>query len=302
MHWGHAVTSDLITYEEMPAALTPDDGRSYLGGSSIAANDRLYLFYTCDNEILSAVSEDGIHFTDTEFGCVRGDCDYFMDPHVFRSKDRYLMLVGTGRHNIAGISLYSSQDLISWEFVSELISDIRFGSHIESPNLFQTDDKWCLMFTSARQLPSRNICALGDFDGTSFRMEGDFFSVESGPDLYNPYVSTINGRNLMLGWFYDRKSTSGAAKGMLTCAREIELNRAGELSIMPSAELLDARLTTSDSSFVCYDNGRLKIMYEKKTIFDKAYRSLPDTLTVEDVATVEVFINGGVDNITITVC
>ena len=47
MHWGHAVTTDLISYEEMPIALTPDEGASYLGGSSITADGKLVLI-VCD--------------------------------------------------------------------------------------------------------------------------------------------------------------------------------------------------------------------------------------------------------------
>ncbi|SCW31461.1 beta-fructofuranosidase [Ruminococcaceae bacterium YRB3002] len=302
MHWGHCVTEDFITYEELPVALTPEEGGSYLGGSSIVADGRLYLFYTLDNTIISAVSEDGIHFEDTEFDSVTGNYDYLMDPHVFEYDGRYLMAVGTGRHNIAGIALYESTDLVAWRFVNDIVTDPRFGSHIESPNLFRTEDRWCLMFTSARQLPSRNICAMGKFDGNVFEMDGEYMSVESGPDLYNPYVLSEGKRNIMIGWFYDRKATSGASKGMLTCAREVLLNKAGDLVIVPAAELFDNRMITAESSFVSYDNGRLRIMFEKKTVFDKPYRSVPDVITVEDVGTVETFINGGSENITITVC
>ena len=302
MHWGHCETSDFIEYEELPIALSPFDGGSFTGGSSLVKDGLLYLFYSCNNEVLSAVSEDGIHFEDTEFDAVHGDYDYFMDPHVFRHEGRYLMLVGTGRHNVAGIALYESEDLVVWRFVSDLLTDLRFGSHIESPNLFKVDDKWCLMFTSSRQLPSRNICATGDFDGSHFEVTGDFFSIESGPDLYNSYVLSEESRNIMLGWFFDRRSTSGTAKGILTCAREVMLNKAGELCIKPARELYDSFLVSSDSDFVSYDNGRLRVVCEKKTVFDKAYRALPDVDVVADVGTVEAFINGGVDNITIIVC
>ena len=302
MHWGHCVTSDFIEYEELPVALAPLDGGSLTGGSSLVKDGRLYLFYSCNNEVLSAVSEDGVHFSDTEFLAVSGDYDYFMDPHVFEYEGRYLMNVGVGRHNVAGIALFESSDLVVWNYVSDLVSDLRFGSHIESPNLFRVDDKWCLMFTSSRQLPSRNICATGDFDGSHFAVDGFFFSIESGPDLYNPYVYSDESRNLMLGWFFDRRSTAGAAKGMMTCAREVSLNKAGELCIKPASELYDNYLVNSDSDFVAYDNGRLRVLCEKKTVFDKAYRALPDVDTVADVGTVEAFINGGVDNITVIVC
>ena len=79
MHWGHCVTADFIEYEELPVAVFPFDGGSLGGGSSVVKDGRLYLFYSYDNEVLSVVSEDGIHFADTEFDTVTGDYDYFTE-------------------------------------------------------------------------------------------------------------------------------------------------------------------------------------------------------------------------------
>ena len=299
MHWGHCVTEDFISYDEVQTAMSPAPGESLFGGSSIVKNDMLYLFYVSGNEMRTAVSEDGINFEDTGFETLKSDCDYFMDPHVFEYEDYYLMVVGTGRHNVAGIELYRSDDLAKWEKVSELVSDLRFGSHIESPNLFRVEEKWCLMFASSRQLPSRIICALGAFDGSQFTLENDWFAIESGPDLYNTYVLSEQERNIALGWYYDRKTTSGNAKGLLTCAREVSLNPSGDLRVIPAKELYDNYLVRKESDFVSYDNGRLRVVFEKRTVFDKAYASLPSIETVEDVGTLEVFLKGGTDNITI---
>ena len=299
MHWGHCVTADFIDYEEKPVAISPEEGASLGGGSSLVKDGKLYLFYSCGNEVRSAVSEDGVNFADTGYEAVTGEYDTFADPHVIKAYGKYYMTVGTGRHNVAGIALYKSDDLATWTFAGDLVEDLRFGSHIESPNLFQVDDKWCLMFTSSRQLPSRNICAIGSFEGDSFEIEGDYFSVESGPDLYNSYVYSCEDRNIMLGWLFDRKTASGTSKGMLTCAREVSLNKAGRLVINPAAELYDKRLVTNESSYVSYDNGRLRVVFEKRTIFDKAYRALPDIVAVEEGSSCEAFIEGGTDNITI---
>ena len=42
--------------------------------------------------------------------------------------------------------------------------------------------------------------------------------------------------------------------------------------------------------------------FEGRTLFDKAYRECPDIGVIEDVGTVEVFIDGGRETITLFVC
>ena len=50
VHWGHAVSEDLIHWEELPIALYPDQDYENKGGcysgSAIEKDGRLYLFYT----------------------------------------------------------------------------------------------------------------------------------------------------------------------------------------------------------------------------------------------------------------
>ena len=50
MHWGHAVSEDLLHWEELPIALYPDQpyesGQGCFSGSAVEKDGRLYLFYT----------------------------------------------------------------------------------------------------------------------------------------------------------------------------------------------------------------------------------------------------------------
>lgn len=76
MHWGHAVSDDLMHWEQLPVALAPSE--SYddhpqggcFSGSAIEKDGKLYLIYTgtanngngFEQTQNVAVSEDGIHF------------------------------------------------------------------------------------------------------------------------------------------------------------------------------------------------------------------------------------------------
>ena len=48
MHWGHAVSDDLITWEELPLAIAPDmpyeNGSGCMSGSAIVSDGKLWLY------------------------------------------------------------------------------------------------------------------------------------------------------------------------------------------------------------------------------------------------------------------
>ena len=57
-----------------------------------------------------------------------------------------------------------------------------------------------------------------------------------------------------------------------------------------------------ESRFVSYGSGRLRVQFEGRTLFDKAYRECPEISVIEDVGTVEVFLDGGRENISLYIC
>ena len=68
------------------------------------------------------------------------------------------------------------------------------------------------------------------------------------------------------------------------------------------AGLAQANRLIKESRFVTYASGRLRVFFEGRTLFDKAYKECPDTRVLEDVGTVEVFLDGGRENITLFIC
>ena len=315
MHWGHAVSDDLIEWEELPVALEPvmpyENGNGCMSGSAIVAEGKLWLFYNSmsgkGGETVSiAWSEDGISFTKLDSNPVleslfEGSNVKFRDPFVFRYGGSYRMLVGAGSANIAKVILYESQDLLSWEYLDELVSDSRYGSVIESPELFELDGRWVFMIQSEKHLPTRVLFASGEFDGKLFVFDDEFdpfFPIETGSDFFSPVTfSDRDGRRILISWLY---STKMAGSSVLSSPRELFFDLADRLVMRPCEVLRD--FTVTDSRFVSYDEGRLNVRFEGRTLFSKAYAVEPEYSVLEDVGTVELFVDGGRENISMFIC
>lgn len=357
MHWGHAVSDDLINWEELDIALYPDKPYENSGGcfsgSAIVKDNRLYLFYTSVSEELGqtqsmAYSDDGLNFIKYEGNPVikespLGDNKEFRDPKVFMyDQDKetpYRMVVGAGINGIGKILLFKSADLIKWDYVGEIISDISLGPCAECPDLFylstgdeypedmsspfydiykelgmdfpKTNDepqtkcgKWVLMFSSIKGKPSHVLFMTGDFDGKTFKPESDSFPVEIGPDFYAPQTfEDKDKRRILIGWMYNwqKRPNSGATHvGAFTIPRELSFDNEGRLTMNAIREVSDK--LKSESVFVKYDRGRFEVSYKGTKFFDKAYKEEPLVRVLEDVGVVEIFINGGIETVTAYVC
>lgn len=334
MHWGHCVSSDLIMWEEMPTALSPDcDYEDLLGcmsGSAIVADGKLWLFYTSvsrgySETVSAAYSDDAVNFTKypgnpvlyppATVSCAGNECHYskFRDPYVFAFEGEYRMLVGAGDSNVAKVLLFRSGNLTDWEFLGELISDAGLGSVAESPAIFRLEDRWVLMLQSERHLPSRILFATGYFDGTKMRFDSepecsrngagscsdpDYKVIETGEEFLKPVSFEDSlGRRLITGWLYSSRLGGSSA---MACFRELSFDLDNLLIMLPADEIIG--FGVDESRFVSYSDGRLRVSYEGRTIFSKAFAYEPQLTVLEDVGTVEIFINGGHEVISLFVC
>ena len=309
MHWGHAVSEDLITWEECPVAISPDEEMCCNSGSAISHDGRIWIFYnatsTDGEETLNiAYSEDGICFEKCEKNPVlnapyEGTCK-FREPFVFKYGKGFRMIVGAGKDGIAKVLQYESEDLVNWNYSGELLSDGRFGSVIEVPQLIESDGKWIFIIQSERHLPCKVLFATGNYDGRSFVFddtEEPFKPVDLGDDFLNPVTcEDEEGRKILMSWLFSMRMNSSS----VSIPRELFLSRKGEVCLLPYGELKTRQI--KESRFVSYGSGRLRIQFEGKTLFDKAYRECPQIGVIEDVGTVEVFLDGGRENISMFIC
>lgn len=237
MHWGHAVSTDLLHWEYLPAALAPDefyDRDGCFSGSAVTLEDgRQLLMYTgvirerqkngglCEVQTQCLAVGDGVDYEKYEGNPVLDEKDIpegssrfdFRDPKLWRQEDgTYRCVVGNRSADGSGqILLYGSIDGFHWKFRKVLAANHnRFGSMWECPDFFSLDGKWVLLTSPQDMLPqgfeyhngNGTLCLIGDYDQETdtFTEEHDQ-SIDYGIDFYAPQtLKTPDGRRIMIGW------------------------------------------------------------------------------------------------------
>lgn len=265
MHWGHAVSDDLLRWEYLPCALAPDTGADAQGcfsGSAVEAEGQLMLIYTGlpvkERQTQCIAMGNGIDFVKPGDNPVL-DPDQlppeysrqdFRDPKVWREKKGYCMAVGNRHASRSGtILLMRSDDARRWRLCGELDSSrMTHGRMWECPDFFALDGRQVLMVSPQEMQgdelfhPGYNAIALiGDFDGQSFH-RGAVQPVDQGLDFYAPQtVLAPDGRRLMIGWMenwdYCKKTPREHPwYGQMSLPRELAL-RDGRLCQQPAREI-----------------------------------------------------------------
>ncbi len=226
MHWGHAVSKDLIHWQHVGVALYPTrdfDANGVFSGSAVEKDGELLLYYTAvhylqeDPSYIHAAkdgvclqsqamirSADGYRFdnlhgkkqvipsmTDTAIGDP-GDC---RDPKVWREGEVYYMCLGSTHEKKAGVLLlYRSADGEKWEYAGRL-EDPRLGHTLECPDLFRLEEDYVLICSpmgnrSGKDCPeSQSTLQRVDFDPATGRvtlLPEEEKLLDYGLDLYAP--------------------------------------------------------------------------------------------------------------------
>ncbi|MDX8336165.1 glycoside hydrolase family 32 protein [Candidatus Cetobacterium colombiensis] len=220
--WAHLKSTDLVNWESMPVALSPTDWFDKNGcysGSAIEKNGELYLFYTGNvknNGIREsyqclAISRDGITFE--KKGPVIHDQNipkeytkHFRDPKVFIQNGIYKMVLGAQRNDLTGtIVIFSSKDLIHWEFEGEIIKE-NFGFMCECPDFIEDSNKKALIF-SPQGIESKgylynNRYQSGYIIRDLFEIQKNkFIELDRGFEFYAPQTFKDEyNKNVLIGW------------------------------------------------------------------------------------------------------
>ena len=163
MHWGHAISDDLLHWTYLPVALAPSEpyddcqkGGVFSGSAVEGKDERLYLFYTGtvvkEDKVIKtqcmAVSEDSINFKKYEGNPVIDATEYTeSDPKVWKKDNKWYMVVGGEKDCKGRAILYISDDLMEWTYFGTILeSDGSLGAMWECPDIFSLDGLDVLVF------------------------------------------------------------------------------------------------------------------------------------------------------------
>lgn len=263
MHWGHAVSEDLVHWNHEGIALFPSkhgDRDGCFSGSAVEYDGKMYLFYTgvrylaenpedtnlcADDQFVSAqmmiTSEDGSHFDNIKdkreiIGPLEekslGDKTHTRDPKVWRGKDAWYMVLGTHGDDLNGkLLFYRSEDLKQWSYVNA-VSKEGFGWMWECPDYFVTRGGSVLSFSPMGFLKdgypeeNQNICMAVEFDEETctMKMADEYQFLDYGLDLYAAQ-STVDrdGRRIVAAWARMPEAVDGEWIGMMSSPRVVEV-------------------------------------------------------------------------------
>ena len=216
MHWGHAVSKDLIHWKELPDALYPDTIGTMFSGSAVVDYDNTSGFKTGKEDVIvAAYTADS---PDKEVQCIAYSNDRgrtfkkysgnpvidtkakwgtknLRDPKIFwhAESGKWVMVL----FEKTGMSFYNSDNLKDWIFQSHILG------FWECPELFELavdgdpeNKKWILYGATGTYL-------LGEFNGKEFIPETDKLRYYRGKMYAAQTFNNIpekNGRRIQIGW------------------------------------------------------------------------------------------------------
>ena len=271
IHWGHAVSDDMVHWKDLPIALAPTpggpDAEGCWSGCAVNHDGVPTLAYTGVHPqvvCLATSSDDLVRWEKhpanpviarppEELGShIQGQ---FRDPFVWKEHGSWHMLIGSKIEGRGGVVLhYRSVDLLHWDYLGILLQgDITqtkpfwTGTMWECPNFFKLGDQYVIFF-SVQSEPRDLLYAvyyIGYYDGQQFTPSLQSRLVH-GSSFYAPQIMQTNdGRVVMWGWLKEGRRQSAVMEagwsGVMSLPITLTLMPAGTLRIEPVEELKSLR-------------------------------------------------------------
>ncbi len=223
MHWGHAITKDLVHWEHLPIALYPDSLGYIFSGSAVVDRKNTSGFGENNEPPLIAIfthhsmqgekkGDNNFQYQSIAYSNDKGrtwtkydgnpvipntnNIRDFRDPKVIWDKvsGKWIMVFAAYDH----VKIWNSDDLKNWTHLSDW--GLEYGEHggvWECPDLFplavdgESETKWVLLLSINPGLPnggSGTQYFVGDFDGKNFTLDKSFANdVTNGQSVWLDY-------------------------------------------------------------------------------------------------------------------
>lgn len=263
IHWGHAVSGDLVHWEDWPIALAPetegiDTAGCYTGCAFVQQDGTPTIAYTgvptregkqgvrSDNQSL-AVSHDSMLTWEKipQNPVISGPPEGlnvvgFRDPCVWRERDTWYMIVGSGIETRGGTALlYRSTDLIDWNYLHPLtVGDPeKHGEMWECPDFFPLGERWLLLVSAL----GRQMYLSGGWADQRFT-PGAVGRADHGASFYaGKSFDGPHGRRILWGWLREARELpaqlAAGWSGVMSLPRVLAMLPDGSLGCEPADEL-----------------------------------------------------------------
>jgi sucrose-6-phosphate hydrolase SacC (GH32 family) len=220
-HWGHAVSTDLVHWQQLPDALIRHELGGIYSGSSVIDYENTSGFKTGENDVMVAIYTTTRAFKDREADCQniayshdkgRTFTDYENNPVIgdrtdvlgtYNARDpkviwheptgKWVMIV----YERIGHSVFTSANLKEWAYQSHI------QTFWECPELFELpidgdpgNTKWVMYDVTGDYL-------IGDFDGKKFTEEAGRFNYLQGKFFAAQTFTNVpdqDGRRIQVGY------------------------------------------------------------------------------------------------------
>ena len=191
MHWGHAVSKDMVKWEEKGMEEDPENinhckNDQFLSAQMmISSADGMTFDNVHDKKtIIPSIAEDKI-----------GSKTHTRDPKVWRGTDAWYMVLGSSVAQKGRLLIYQSRDLQNWKYLS----------HVEKDNF------GCL------------FSAFDEATGT-MQLADDVQFLDYGLDLYAPQSTTDeDGNRIVIAWMRMPQAVDGKWNGMMCIPRVVSV-------------------------------------------------------------------------------
>jgi len=332
MSWGHAVSKDLLTWEELPVAIAEDQDGAIFSGSAVSDGDDIVAIYTRHTETnqsqcIARSTDNGRTFVKYENNPVLDENKKdFRDPKVFRYKDHWIMCVAKPHEH--QIAFYSSTNLIDWKHLSDFGPAAAQDGVWECPDLFplllNKKEVWVLIVSlnPGGLYGSGTQYFIGDFDGTTFvpRYSTDKPRwLDYGKDNYAgvTFSNEPTGKRILIGWLANWNDVKNhpvtSWTNQMTIPRELGLMNYKREIVLTQKPLCDAfyelKVKVPETGVIGL-KGFVKVGFnaDKNVVFvndfQASYVPTADDLhlkVVVDRSSVELFTGDGVRSISLAV-